>query len=262
MQSLAAEQAAAGGLPADLFGDETLSGRVIVGVHAEDDALELVGLDFSVSDAGVPSAAPTRLAQGLPEDTLAAVSASGVGDRAVAYWETLQQSGAFPEGEDPFTGLDLALPEDLRTIFGTDLVVAAFGDIEAPRFGARVVTEDGQRAARIVNELLTMPEVGVQTSPARVDDGYGFGTDDDTAVALGSDDGGLGDSERFQDAVADPGTASAIGYVDLAAVVEQVVAQGGEAGEEAARYAAVDVLGFSAASTDEGSRVVVRITTR
>ncbi len=95
-----------------------------------------------------------------------------------------------------------------------------------------------------------------------MDDGYAFGTDDDTALALGSDDGGLGDSERFQDVVADPGTASVIGYVDLAAVVDQVVAQGGEAGEEAAQYAAVDALGFSATSTDEGSRFVVRITTR
>ncbi len=101
LQSLAAEQAAAEGVPADMFGDEALSGRVILGVHAQDDALELVGLDFSVSDVGVPSAAPTRLAQGLPEDTLAAVSASGLGDRAVAYWETLQQTGAFPEGEAP-----------------------------------------------------------------------------------------------------------------------------------------------------------------
>ena len=141
---------------------------MILGVHAQDDVVELVGLDFGVSDTGVPSSEPTRLVQGLPEDTLAAVSASGVGDRAVAgLGGRRRQSGALAESEDPLPELDLDLPEDLRLIFGTDLVVAGFGDVEEPRFGARVVTEDGQRAARIVNDLLTMPELGVQTASAR-----------------------------------------------------------------------------------------------
>ena len=261
-QSVMVAQAEAAGVPADQFQDEWLSGRMILGVHAEDDALELVGLDFSVSDIGVPEAEPTRLARGLPEETWAAFSASGVGDRAAAYWESLQQSGAIPSEEELLPGVDLRLPDDLRAIFGTDLVVAAFGDATAPAFGARVVTEDGQRAARLVDEILTMPDFGIQTVPAGVPDGYAFGTDDRSAQAVAGDDGGLWDSERFQDAVADAEGASAIGYVDLAAVVEAMRAAGGPDAAEAEDYAALDALGISATGTDEGSRFVLRITVR
>jgi hypothetical protein len=262
LQGLMLAQAEAAGVPAEEYQEQPLSGRVIVGAHAEDEALELVALDFSVSDVGVPDAEPTRLVEGLPEDTLAALSASGIGDRAVAYWDSLEQTGVVPPGEEPFPGVDLDLPEDLRAILGTDLVVAAFGDVEFPAVGVRVVTEDGRRAAVLVNELLTLPEFGLETVPAGVDDGYAFGTDQAAAQAVSADDGGLWNSERFRDAVADPDAASVIGYVDLAAVVEQAAALGGQDGVDAADFAALDALGFSVTSTDEGSRIVVRITTR
>jgi hypothetical protein len=250
------------GMSAGGYGDQGLSGRVILGVHAEDDTLEMVGQDFGVSDVAVPGSEPTRLVQGLPADTLAALSASGVGDSAVAAWQAVQESGALMGIEEPITELGLALPEDLRTVLGTDLVIAAFGDLEVPQFGVRVVTEDGERAVEIVDELLVESDAGLPIVPAPVDDGFVLGTDAPTAEALAAGDGGLGDTAAFRAAVADPDGARAIGYVDLGAVVDRLVAQGGEAGAEAAKYSAVDALGFSATSTDEGSRFVLRITTR
>jgi hypothetical protein len=261
-QSILAAQVPAGPVPGGIFGGEELSGRIILGLHAEDDAAELVGMDFGVSDFGVPSSEPTRLLQDLPEDTLGAGSASGVGDRVVAAWDDLQESGALAGAEEPLAELGLELPDDLRTLFGTDLVVAAFGDVEDPRVGARVVTEDGDRATEIIDDLLAQSGADLEIESAPVDDGFVLGTDAATADALAAGDGGLGDTGAFQEAVADPDDASAIGYVDLASVVDQLVAQGGDVGEEAAKYTAVEALGFSATSTDEGSRFVLRITTR
>ena len=85
----AAQGILAAAVPAGGLGAQELSGRVILGVHAEDDAVEMVGLDFGVSDFGVPRSEPTRLAHGLPRDTLAALSVSGAGDAAVAAWEEM-----------------------------------------------------------------------------------------------------------------------------------------------------------------------------
>lgn len=45
-------------------------------------------------------------------------------------------------------------------------------------------------------------------------------------------------------------------------MLDRLVSEGGESGSEATKYAAVDALGFSATSTDEGGRFVVRVTTR
>jgi hypothetical protein len=79
---------------------------------------------------------------------------------------------------------------------------------------------------------------------------------------MAADDGGLGDTDRFRAAVADPDDATLIGYVDLAAVVDRLGEEGGESAAKAQKFAAVDALGFSGTSTDEGSRFVLRITMR
>ena len=260
-QSIVESQAAGQGVPEDVFGDAQLAGRVILGVHAQDDALEMVGMDFGVSDVGTPSGEPTRLARDLPEDTLAALSASGLGDSAEAAWAQLEESGALAEVEQPLAELGLTLPDDLRAMLGSDLVVAVFGDLESPGAGARVVTEDPEAAARSVDALLTSFDVGAAPVYSFGESDYVVATDAETADAVAAD-GGLGDTEAFRAAVADPDGASAIGFVDLAAVLDQVVAQGGEVGEEAAKFSAVESLGLSVSGTDEGSRFVLRITTR
>jgi hypothetical protein len=257
----AAQGVLAAAVPAGALGAQELSGRVILGVHAEDDAVEMVGLDFGVSDFGVPRSEPTRLAHGLPRDTLAALSVSGAGDAAVAAWEEMAQSGALAQVEEPLSAVGLELPEDLRTILGTDLAVALLGDLGNPAFGARVTTEQPQEAVRLLDRVLSSPEFAVPVIYSDADGGYVVASDQATLDALAAD-GGLADTPAFRAAVADRDDASAIGYVNLAAVVDQLVAQGGDHGEEAAKFSAVEALGFSATGTDEGSRFVLRITTR
>jgi hypothetical protein len=255
---LAAQAAAAGASVTEL---EALSGRVILGVHAEEDALEMVGLDFSVSDARGARGEPTRLIQDLPDDTAVALSGSGFGDGAVEAWGALEESGALAQAGVPIDELGLDLPEDLRAILGTDLVVAAFGDLDSPAFGARVRTGQPEVAERFFGGLLSSPELGIPAVFVPADDGYVLAGDEATADALTAD-GGLGETEAFQAAVADPDAATAIGFLDLGAVIEQLRAEGGDAAAEAERFAAVEALGFSASGTDEGGRFVLRITTR
>lgn len=259
LEGLMATQIAPEVAPGDLFGGEALSGRVILGVHATDDALEIVGLDFGVSDLGAPSGEPTRLAHTLPEDTLAALSLSGVGDQAVAAWEQLEASGGLAGVEGEVAGLGLDLPDDLRTILGTDLAVAVFGDLENLAFGARVATEQPQEAIGLLDSVLNSAEFGLPAVYSEAAGGYVVATDQATLDALMTD-GSLADTDAFRSAVADPETASAIGFVDLGNLVDQLVAQGGNEAEQARKFRGVEALGFSATSTDEGGRFVLRIT--
>jgi hypothetical protein len=260
-QSVLTSQGGAQALPGGMLGGQNLSGRLILGVHAQDEAVEMVGLDFGVSDARAPKSEPTRLVQGLPRDTLAALSVSGLGDRVAAGWGNVQKSGALARIEQPLAQLGLNLPDDLRAILGTDLVVAAFGDLDSPAFGARVVTEQPQETARKLGQALSSPSLEVPALFQDADGGYLVASDQDALDALASG-GTLGDTDAFRAAVADPDTASVIGYVDLAAVVDGLVAKGGDTGAQAAKFSAVRALGFSATGTDEGGRFVLRITTR
>ena len=245
------------------FSGQPLTGRMVLGVHAESDALEVEGLTRGATAPTGSAAATgtTRLVLDLPEDTLAALSVSGLGDAVSEAWTSAEDTGVPPEIEEQIAALGVDLPDDLRTVLGSDLVMAVLGDVAAPQFGVRAVTDDPQRAVQVLGEVLGSPEVGLPVSAVPLEDGYVLSTDQAVAEAL-AEDGGLGDTEVFRDAVADPGSAGAVGFVDLGALVDQAAEQGGDAAAGAARFAALDALGFSATATDDGSRFVLRVTTR
>jgi hypothetical protein len=264
----ALEQIAAATTPAPpesfsggLFGGGQPSGRVIAGVHVADDALEMVGLAFSVSDVPVPDGEPTRLVQDLPEDTVVAFGMSELGDYTVKAWDQLEKAGDMAEIEQVEAELGIELPDDLRAIFGTDLAVALFGDLQQPEVGARVATDDPDKASRVLESVLSDPQFDVPAVYSDVDGGYVVAGEQETLDAL-SAGGALGATPKFRDAVADADDAGLIGYLDLEAVVQQVIDQGGEDGDEAAKFTAAKALGFSMTTTDEGVRFVVRLTVR
>jgi hypothetical protein len=236
-----------------------LNGRVVFGLHAEDDALELVGMDFTVSDAGPGPrpTEPTRLVQDLPEDTLFAVSASGVGDMMVDRWDELEATGMVAPFQEMFP--DLELPDDLRTVFGSDLLVAMRGDLEAPQVGLRAVTDDPERAIDILERLNDAFELHVPIAHANVDDGYALATDTATASALAGNDPGLGDSAAFRAAVPAADEATMVAYADLPALLDQFPESGDFRRSD---YEALQALGVTSTNTDEGTRFVLRVTTR
>lgn len=245
------------------LGGQPVTGRMVLGVHAESDALEVEGLTRGATAPTGSAAAtePTRLVLDLPEDTLAALSVSGLGDAVAEAWTAAEDTGVPPEIEEQITALGLDLPDDLRTVLGNDLALAVLGDVTAPQFGVRAVTDDPQRAVQVLGGVLGSPEVGLPVSAVPLEDGYVLSTDPALADAL-AEDGGLGDTEAFRAAVADPDTAGAIGFVDLGALVDQFAEQGGDTAAEAERFAALGALGFSATTTDDGGRFVLRVTTR
>jgi hypothetical protein len=183
---------------------------------------------------------------------------SGAGDLMADRWAALESTGAADGFEEMFP--DLRMPEDIRTVFGSDFLVALFGDdLEQPQFGLRAVTDDPERASDIVTGLIYGFDLDIRTVPAAVDDGYVLGTDVTTARALAGEDPGLGSSTAFRAAVPGADDATLVGYADLARILDQVPARDGIRPED---YQALQAVGFSSTPTDEGSRVVLRITTR
>jgi hypothetical protein len=256
LQQLLAD--ALGDAPMGLAGD--MSGRVVYGLHAEDDALELVGMDFTGSDVGPGPrpTEPTTLVQDLPADTVAALSMSGAGDQMADRWAELEKTGVVEGFQEQFP--DLRMPEDVRTVFGSEFLVALVGDdLEQPQFGIRAVTDDPERASDIVTGLIYAFDLGIRTVPAAVDDGYVLGTDVTTARALAGENPGLGSSAAFRAAVPEADDATTVGYANLARILDQVPAGDGFRPED---YQALQAVGFSSTPTDQGSRVVLRITTR
>ncbi|WP_369140494.1 hypothetical protein [Modestobacter versicolor] len=248
-------------LGADL-GGEALTGRMVLGLHAEDDALEVEGLARGTAPTGSTAGTePTRLVLDLPEDTVAALSVSGLGDAIETAWASAGGAGLPPELTEQAAALGVELPGDLGAVLGSDLALAVLGDLAAPQFGVRAVTDDPQRATEVLGQVLGSPELGLPVVTVPSEDGYVLATDQGLADAL-ADDGGLGGTEAFQAAVADPDDAGAIGFVDLGTVIDQVVAEGGESAADAERFAALGAVGFSATTTDDGGRFVLRITTR
>jgi hypothetical protein len=137
--------------------------------------------------------------------------------------------------------------------------VGVFGDLENPQFGVRAVTDDPERGSAILKGFNHAFDLGIPVVPASVDDGYGLATDATAARALAGDDAGLADSDAFRDAVPGADDATLVGWVDLAAVQQQVPDTGDVRAED---YEAVEALGFTSTPTDEGSRFVLRLTTR
>nr|WP_246215397.1 DUF3352 domain-containing protein [Modestobacter muralis] len=242
------------------LGDQQLSGRVVLGVHAEDDALEVEGLARGTAPAPTTAGSePTQLVGDLPADTVAALSVSGLGEALTTSWATLQEGGIPPEFQEQIDALGLDLPDDLGTVLGTDLAVAVTGDLAVPSFGARVLTDDPQRATEVLDGLVG--DLGLPVAVLPLDDGYVLASDQPLADALTAD-GGLGDTEAFRAAVVDADDAGAVGFVDLGTLIDQVVAEGGDDATQAQEFSALRALGFSASTTDDGGRFVLRITTR
>jgi hypothetical protein len=185
------------------------------------------------------------------------VSASGLGDILVDRWDEIEASGMLEGFKEMFP--DLELPDDVKTVFGSDFLLAVRGDLQDPQVGIRATTEDPDRATGILGGFIYAFDLPIDGVPAPVDDGYVLATDDLTARALMGEDGGLASTQAFRAAVPAADDATLVGYADLATILEQIP-QGG--GFKASDYEAVQALGFSSTPTDKGARQVLRITTR
>ncbi|MDO9455036.1 DUF3352 domain-containing protein, partial [Nocardioides sp.] len=218
---------------------------------------------------------------GFPDDTAIAV---GVGFEE--GWFTSLTDYLDSVGGDMFdleegiaaleeeTGLQL--PEDAETLAGESAAIAIGGDFDPEAFDdgdpsgqpvAVKVKGDPDGITSIIDRLLDNPDVA-----AEVKDEFGYQTDDDHVVAGFSEDynkqlledGGLGDSDTYQDVVRESDKSAAVLYVnfDAGGWLDRAVAADGGDPEVAANVKPLKALGLSAWTDDDDvSHSVFRITT-
>jgi hypothetical protein len=218
-----AEKNSAGDADLRAFSDavgKNLQGRIVLGLHAESDYLELQGNAVGTGDAtaklGTGNAG--ELLAAAPAGAVAAASVSGLGDVLTeAYNQVSANGGDFADTLGELDGVGLDLPGDLTTILGSETAIVVT-DAEEPNVGVVTRNDDPQKSLDAVSPLVDL--AGPDAFRAeRTDRGLVAATAPDLLAALRDGKGNLAGSDKFTQVVADPGGA-VVAYVDLAAFID------------------------------------------
>jgi hypothetical protein len=246
-----------------LESDFELGGTFVLGAHAGDDHVEVIGRAIDLespieSTTPVGSGRGSDLVAGLPEETVAAMSVTNLGAGLAELFDT-----AYGE-EDPLgivtsaEQFGLTLPDDLRTLLGEETVVGFFGEEDV---AVRTRTDDVDAAFRTATALAEGFTGGGDVSQVlrRLDDGLAAGSTPAALDAISTDDGGLGDSDAFRSAVPDADEAGYLVYVDIARAIELAGQDLGAGAEDAAQ---LQSLGITGSGDAESSTFRMRLTVK
>ena len=256
-------------------------GGLAVTLRFDDGSLELemagdtttAGLgSLTTSDAGAEAIST------LPEDTAAAM---GIGfepgwvDDLLDYIDSASGGNL---GIDEFLAqaedeLDLTLPEDAETLFGDSVAIAVGSDFDPEAFfGAGDGTLDLPIGAKIKGDPDAIQEVldKVRATAPTAEDAEIFSSDsDDDYIVIGPDrdylsellgDGGLDDTDTFQDVVREDDPSS-IFFINFDAGDNWLAGLAGDDAEIRENLEPLDGLGITAWEDDGVGHSVLRITT-
>ncbi len=179
----------------------------------------------------------------LPDSTVFAASEAGGGNRLDASWDDIINAAKTEEVDveaqiakfESETGL--ALPDDLRTIFGDNVLFALDSsgltaealqaeDPTVLNAGVRF-TSDPTKLNTIYEEVRALVEQSSSTAFPLVkvdaDDGMAMATNDGYAKQLAGLDGNLGDTEQFQSVTDDAAGKEFVMFFNWDSIEEQIV---------------------------------------
>lgn len=240
-----------------------LSGTFAMGAHAGDDHVEILarGLDVETSFATETVAGGTAgsgLVQGLPAETIAALSITNLGPGLAEAFDTVY-------GEDDPLGIvaaaeeaGLQLPDDLRSLLGEESVVAMFGMEEG---AMRIRSDDADASFGTAQTLVDYLGGGVELG--QTDDGYAVATSPDSLDMISAGDGGLGESGTFRKAVPGASRAGMLLYVDIARAIEiSGTDPQEEFGEGADDVEQLEAFGLTSTGDNRNATVRMRLTVK
>jgi hypothetical protein len=220
------------------------------------DALELAGRVVGGTAATAGTATVARIGE-LPSDTVAAAELAGGAQLVGSLWKQLTSRPDTPTAAVA-QQLGLDLPADLRTLLGSQLVVAldaAWLAAGQPSVGARVTTDDPQKADRLVGRLLGRLPVpgGAKLVHRQTGDGYVVASTAAQASRLSSPAATrLGDDPDFRRALPDLSSARFAVWVDVAAAARAYLG-GGSGAVTVPDLAPVAGVGLAVHTDHDGS---------
>ena len=232
-------------LPAEAIEDNPLfaakdlkvRGQYVLGVHAENDAIELDAHQIGAA-TGVAALDQFRfgvgkgsdLVQGFPSDAVAAMSITGLGESLANVYSQVREAISDAGGGDALATVAKAgvhLPGDFKTVFGEEVAGYVTGDADEPAGVLHVKTAKPD-AAKAVLEHIVAAIGEFSGDPAadgfldsvfrKVGDGYVVGFPEE---ALSSTPGGLGQTKEFRAAVPDAHGAPFIVFVNIGELVSR-----------------------------------------
>ncbi len=236
--------------------DQTYQGRYVLGLHATSDSVELRTL-VRGGKSKPAGATVSSLGSVLP-GAWAVLDVAGLDQSIDSAWATLSALPGLGSAITQAKGqYGIELPGDLKAVLGSELVVSAAGDLTSPEVVAAAKTTDGAKAQEVLDKLLSAAGVDPSVVAQRVDGNRLYVGSSARAVARAGT-GTITTDPLFQQAVADPGTAQAIVFVDLSKVWKALGDGASLAGttEEVKHVAAI---GVSSVSGGGDTSVTIRV---
>lgn len=142
------------------------SGRMVMGLHLENDAVELAGRGFGLDFGNDALTAYALGAEGgdglvreLPEGAAAAMSVAGLDAQVQALVELFATAGlGAGGGEEAISAIEeqfgIAVPEDVAILLGAETAAAVYDVDGQPQFGVRNRVDDPDRSLAVAQRLL------------------------------------------------------------------------------------------------------------
>jgi len=192
--------------------------RVAASLRFTDTTADLLVKAFGQQQAATRAPLGSRLAS-LPDDTVAALGASGGDTLITQAYEQLRQAGLQDVLDNLANELNLTLPDDIVTLVGSQTVMAVGGTPDTPAFGVIAKSDNPSRAAEVAQKLADKLGAPGTISSQQTSDGTVLASSTEYASKLAAA-GELGNTARFQAAMPDLASARFAIYVDVGKVAE------------------------------------------
>jgi hypothetical protein len=262
-------------LPTDTMGFSPFAGtegRSAYVVRFIDGGAEIVSKSRGVKATTEKSSATFPTLGDLPSSTVGAMRIRGADLLVDQIWAGVQKmvdnTGTGANIDDFISqakqNLGLTLPDDVKTLLGSDLLFAVSSDglADKPQIGARMAT-DPAAASKVLRAFASSPDgASLGLTWKQLSDGVAVSNVDSYAELLGSLSGPkLSEQKDFRDAVPDAGQSSTAGYLNLRAIGDIV---GPKTPDEAAKawLSTFRSLGFTVTSAADVSTTRLRLLLR
>jgi hypothetical protein len=242
------------------------TGRVALALRFDGPHLELAGHTNGASVSFAGSREGTGLPE-LPDTTLAAVSVANAGEQLKAGWPALQKAVTDTVGEQDFADgvaaveseLGISVPDDLYAALGSQFSLV-FGGLGPDHSDLRIaaVTDGDQEVLQKIADA----GQGVGSDPLTLKASGGttvLSLSENYADELGTQHG-LGDTDRFKDAVKGADSARVAGFVDIAGLLTEFKDELGK--DETSNLAGLSALGFTVTGEGNSADFSLRLTTQ
>jgi hypothetical protein len=260
--------AAYNAVPKDMLGDgglgmlkgandpKDLSGRFVVGLHAESSFLELIGkgIDIKGADPLVKNDAGTvgGMIASFPADVFGAVTIKGMGKIVGTFYTSFTADGDPMGVKSMLSGMGINSAKDVETLLGAETGVMESGTKDAPEFAIRTRSSDPEAALDIARRALDESPAGdmdVTASKITGPDGIVVGMGSGLMGAISSQSGRrLGSTEMFKQVMPGADQADFAAYVNLARLMPLLAEDNPR---DAASLKPLNALGLTAAGGAE-----------